>query len=322
MRFHVIRLRDAWQWAVGAILLIFAIGLAVGQSLPQPEARPAFAGASDEPSATVSQTPAPAPAPSATLVTVDLFAPPQGEAEQTPAPAPVGDFSVQVLAVPTPPPVSRARVLIYHTHTYEAYEPTDIHSYTKTETWRTKNNDCNVVRVGAELSALLRALGYEVTHDTTAHEPPDLSAAYSRSLTMLENYAAAGETFDLYIDLHRDAYMDSMAGKNTVAAGGTQIARLMFLVGKGTGQTGAGFTDRPDFEANLAIAQQMTAHLNDQVENLCRAISVKSGRFNQHVAPRCVLVEAGNNKNTLEHVLAAMPYLADAIDAWFLSNGR
>ena len=27
----------------------------------------------------------------------------------------------------------------------------------------------------------------------------------------------------------------------------------------------------------------------------------------------CVLVEAGNNRNTLEEVLAAMPYLADAV---------
>ena len=40
---------------------------------------------------------------------------------------------------------------------------------------------------------------------------------------------------------------------------------------------------------------------------------LKPGRFTQHVAPACVLVEAGNNRNTLAEVLAAMPYLADAI---------
>ena len=27
----------------------------------------------------------------------------------------------------------------------------------------------------------------------------------------------------------------------------------------------------------------------------------------------CILVEAGNNQNTLQEVLAAMPYLADAV---------
>ena len=31
------------------------------------------------------------------------------------------------------------------------------------------------------------------------------------------------------------------------------------------------------------------------------------------LAVGCVLVEAGNNRNTLEEVLAAMPYLADAV---------
>lgn len=49
------------------------------------------------------------------------------------------------------------------------------------------------------------------------------------------------------------------------------------------------------------------------MDGLCRDVCVKSGRFNMHVAVGCVLVEAGNNRNTLEEVLAAMPYLADAI---------
>ena len=40
---------------------------------------------------------------------------------------------------------------------------------------------------------------------------------------------------------------------------------------------------------------------------------MKNGRFNQHISTGCVLIEAGNNRNTLEQVLAAMPYLADAI---------
>ncbi len=40
---------------------------------------------------------------------------------------------------------------------------------------------------------------------------------------------------------------------------------------------------------------------------------MNTGRYNQHVADCCILVEAGNNRNTLSEVLAAMPYLADAI---------
>ena len=221
----------------------------------------------------------------------------------TPAPPEEAGFVIRLLGAETETP--RKRVLIYHTHTYEAYE--------ETEKWRTADSAHNVVRVGEELAALLRSLGVEVVHDVTAFEPPNLSSAYTRSLEMLEKRQAAGERYDLYIDLHRDAYAESQTGPNTVNAGGVEAAKLMLLIGKGEGQTSEGFDQRPDWEANLAIAQDVTDDLNAQVDGLCRDVCVKSGRFNQHVAVGCVLVEAGNNRNTLEEVLAAMPYLADAI---------
>ncbi len=229
----------------------------------------------------------------------------------TPAPPEEAGFVIRLLGAETETP--RKRVLIYHTHTYEAYEQTQDDPYEETEKWRTADSAHNVVRVGEELAALLRSLGVEVVHDVTAFEPPNLSSAYTRSLEMLEKRQAAGERYDLYIDLHRDAYAESQTGPNTVNAGDVEAAKLMLLIGKGEGQTSEGFDQRPDWEANLAIAQDVTDDLNAQVDGLCRDVCVKSGRFNQHVAVGCVLVEAGNNRNTLEEVLAAMPYLADAI---------
>lgn len=232
---------------------------------------------------------------------------------QTPVPeaTPEAQFTIRLLRSETENP--RKRVLIYHTHTYEAYEQTPDDPYQETEKWRTADNAHNVVRVGEELAALLRGLGVEVVHDVTAFEPPNLSSAYTRSLEMLQGRQAAGERYDLYIDLHRDAYAESQTGPNTVSVGGVEAAKLMVLIGKGEGQTSEGFDQRPDWEANLAIAQTMTDCLNAQADGLCRDVCLKSGRFNQHVAVGCVLVEAGNNRNTLEEVLAAMPYLADAV---------
>ena len=79
--------------------------------------------------------------------------------------------------------------------------------------------------------------------------------------------------------LHRDAYAESQTGPNTVNAGGVEAAKLMLLIGKGEGQTSEGFDQRPDWEANLSIAQEMTDDLNAQVDGLCREVCVKSGRF-------------------------------------------
>ena len=168
------------------------------------------------------------------------------------------------------------------------------------------------------LAALLTGLGYEVEHDRTAFEPPVLDSAYTRSLTMLQQRLAAGERYDLMIDLHRDAYPGgSQGGANAVTVGSAKLARLMLLVGKGEGQTGRGFDEKPDWEANLRIAQAVTDAVNAQTEGLCRKVMLKAGRFNQHVQVGCLLVEVGNNRNTLGEALASMPYLADALDeAW------
>ena len=202
------------------------------------------------------------------------------------------------------------RILIYHTHTYEAYEQDPQNPYAQTEKWRTKDPDNSVVAVGKALAASLRAMGFTVEHDTTAFEPPTLDDAYSRSLTMLESRKANGESYDLYIDLHRDAISSSSTIKRTVNIGGEEIARFMVLIGKGT--TG-GYTESPDWESNYAIAQCITDRLNEQCENMARNVKVKSGRFNQHIDDCCVLIECGMNTNTLEEVLAGVPYLANAI---------
>lgn len=236
-------------------------------------------------------------------------------------PAPPEGFTLEVIR-----PVQGAaaaqqgfRVLIYHTHTYEAYTATEAMPYTATEKWRTANEARNMVAVGAYLTELLENAGVEVVHDTTAFEPPQLSTAYERSLDMLKKRQANGEQYDLYIDLHRDAYSKNN-GPNTVEKDGEQLARLLMLIGKGTGQTGAGYAEKPDWESNRSIAQALSNRLNLQCDGLCRGVSLKSGRYNQHVADCCVLIEVGNNQNTLEEALAAMPALANAICA--LADGQ
>ena len=245
---------------------------------------------------------------------------PTGTPEQTASPAPEPTPSppaedtamrVEVIRETAPPPAwVGKRVLIYHTHTWEAYEQVQDAPYRETEKWRTKDNTCNVVAVGDALAAAMTALGLTVVHDTTAFEPPNLDDAYARSLTMLEARASAGEHYDLYIDLHRDALAATSTIRRTVEIGGLECARFMVLVGKGT--TG-GYEQKPDWEANLLIAQRITSGLNGQQEGLARDIKIKTGRFNQHVAPCCVLIECGVNTNTLEQVLNGVPYLAQAI---------
>lgn len=206
-------------------------------------------------------------------------------------------------------------VLIYHTHTWEAYEMTDDAPYTPTETWRTKDERCNMIAIGEALARELTALGFTVTHDTTAFEPPNLSSAYTRSLAMLEERLAAGETYDYIFDVHRDAFSGLWNGANCARVGDAQAAYVMTLVGKGTGATGAGFDERPDWPENLALAQALTDAMNAEAPGLAREVKIKSGRFNQHVSTNALLIEVGNNRNTLDEALAACPVIARGIAA-------
>lgn len=130
------------------------------------------------------------------------------------------------------------RILIYHTHTYEAYEITETETYTPTEKWRTRDEQYNMVAVGDALARELTARGFIVVHDTTAFEPPNLSTAYTRSLEMLKARLDTGEQYDYWIDVHRDAYSGAYNGGNGVEIDGQSVAHVMLLVGKGTGATG------------------------------------------------------------------------------------
>ncbi len=207
------------------------------------------------------------------------------------------------------------RVLIYHTHTYEAYAPDFDGQYKQTERWRTADSQYNMVRLGAELARILtEEYGMTVVHDTTAFEMPNLDSAYQRSLAAIEGYTAKDELFDLYIDLHRDAYVEGRYKENAVKVGDTSVARVMFLVGKGTGTfAGQAFAQLPDWEKNKARAEVMTATINDEAPGVCRPVSTNQSRYNQHVSTGAFLIEIGNNRNTLAEALAAIPYVARAI---------
>ena len=206
---------------------------------------------------------------------------------------------------PTATPRPRGTILIYHTHTNEAYMKAPGDTYQETEAWRTADQSHSVVRVGEVLSELLADRGFDVTHDATNHEPPDLGTAYERSLKTIESYP---EAFDLYIDLHRDAYTPVVYKSVSVKAGGTDAAQLMLLVGNGKG-----FDDNPVYyPRNLTFAKKLTNRLNQLSPGICQDVLVKNGRYNQHLG-LSILVEAGHNRNTLMEAVASMPFLADAI---------
>lgn len=223
-------------------------------------------------------------------------------------------LDIEIISTDPSPDVTAAdkpSVLIYHTHTHEAYEQVASDRYVAIEAWRTNDQDHSVVRVGQELAQLLRSRGFQVTHDTTDHEQNELSTAYTRSLKTLESY---DEAFDLYIDLHRDAYIEGVDYEQ-IDDGEQTLAQLMLLIGNGEG-----FDVKPYYAENLAFAKELTSRINEILPGLCRDVLVKDGRYNQNIGVFSILVEVGHNRNTLREALNALPYLADGIRSLMIES--
>lgn len=240
-----------------------------------------------------------------------------GENELTDAQETAEHILVEIARIEEPyTPPSRGRILIYHTHTYEAYQQDEDDPYKEASAaWRTKERDKSIVGVGDVLERHLTALGYEVVHDVTEFEPPKLGTAYIRSLEMLDGRVAAGEEYAMIIDLHRDAWDTVQEKQMTAPVDGEPAARLMMLIGTGEGSEGNSFSIKPNWKENYKLADALTANLNERYPGLCRDIMLKTGRYNQHISEHSVLIEVGNNRNTLQEAMNAMGPLAEAIDA-------
>ena len=197
---------------------------------------------------------------------------------------------------------SGPKVLIYHTHTNEAY--TD----TKDADWRADDTEKNIIAVGKALAEALTEYGIEVIHDETNHEKPDLAAAYTRSLVTMEQYKEKYPSIELFIDVHRDVSASPAGEEDEIAViDGKQVARLMLVVG-----TGEKADEKPDYKGNFALAKSVSGQLSAVHPDLVHPIRVKAGRYNQHVG-RSLFVEVGHNRNTLKEALNATEYLAEAI---------
>lgn len=198
-------------------------------------------------------------------------------------------------------------VLIYHTHATEAFLQTQDYTYEESAQWRTEDNEKNIVRVGEVLKEKLEELGFNVIHDTTNVEPPEITSAYSRSLEVMKAY----EDVDIYIDVHRNA-AEVGALFNTAVYGGKACARMFFVVGTGVGTYEGEYDIAPDWQANYTFALSVQQSVSKKAPGMMRPIRTKVGRHNQHMG-LCLLVEIGNNANTMDEALAALPYFANAL---------
>ena len=203
------------------------------------------------------------------------------------------------------------QVLIMHTHGTEAYTPSPAHPYQASGDYRTTDGSANMLAVGERIAQVLEDAGIGTVHSTTLNDYPAYNGSYTRALQDIRAQLEKYPSIRLVIDVHRDAIAaNGVYYKTSAQVEGAETAQLMLVCG-----TDQGGLSHPDWRLNLAFQAQLHDRINTDFPGIMRPMSIRQGRFNQHVRVGSLLVEVGSCGNTLEEALAAADIFARELAA-------
>lgn len=198
------------------------------------------------------------------------------------------------------------KVLIFHTHSQEEFidsTPGD--------------TSTSIVGVGEYLTKLLNDKGIETIHDTGVYDiingQLDRSNAYENAEASIRPILEANPTIEVVIDLHRDGVADDTHLVTEV--NGKQTAKIMFFNGLSRTRTNGDidYLYNPYIQDNLAFSLQMQLACESSYPGFARHIYLRGYRYNLHLVPKSLLIEAGAQTNTVEEMMNAMEVLADTL---------
>ena len=203
---------------------------------------------------------------------------------------------------------SQPQILIFHSHSQEGFVdsvPGD--------------NSTTIVGVGDYLTELLQnTYGYHVIHNRDVYDFIDGKLDRSRAYTLAEEAIAPileqYPSIEVVIDLHRDGVPEETHLVTEI--NGKPTAQIMFFNGLSYSKKNGPieYLYNPYVEDNLALSLQLKLDCEKFYPGFTRKIYLKSLRYNLHMRPKSLLIEAGAQTNTLEEMKNAMEPLAFVLD--------
>lgn len=200
------------------------------------------------------------------------------------------------------------QILIYHSHTTEAYTMDGTDIYEESDDHRTTDPNFNTIRIGEEMKEVFEAAGLEVIHDDTLYDYPVYSGAYDRSAEGIAAILEKYPSIQLVLDVHRDALVgeDGTVYKAVTRIDGVDTAQVMLVLGSSEGG------EHPNWMQNLSLACRIQESMNTLYPTLARPMTMRSSRYNQQLSNGSLLVEVGTHGNTLQEALAGARLFARA----------
>ncbi len=198
------------------------------------------------------------------------------------------------------------KVIIFHTHSQEEFVDST-----------PGDPATSIVGMGEYLTELLNEKGIETIHDTGVYDiingQLDRSNAYENAEASVRPLIEANPTLEVAIDLHRDGVAE---GTHLVTEiNGKPTAKIMYFNGLSRTRTNGDidYLYNPYIQDNLAFSLQMQLASESLYPGFVRHIYLRAYRYNLHLLPKSLLVEAGAQTNTVEEMRNAMEVLADTL---------
>lgn len=204
---------------------------------------------------------------------------------------------------------SKPKILIYHTHSQEAFKDS-----------KAGDKKTSIVGMGDILTKELNdtyripTMHHEGVYDLIGGKM-DRSRAYQLAEVKVRKILKKYPSIEVVIDLHRDG-----VGNNThlvTSIDGKKTGQIMFFNGLSrTKKNGdIAYLKNPYIQDNLAFSMQMQLAATKKYPGFARRIYLKSYRYNMHLMPKYLLIEAGAQTNTVKEMQRSMKVLADLLDA-------
>lgn len=196
-------------------------------------------------------------------------------------------------------------VLILHTHSTESYTKKG-EVYKETSSWRTLDENYNMLSVGQRVAELLTQAGISVIQDRELYDYPSYNGSYTRARKAINTFLKENPGIKLILDLHRDASGEGAAQMRTRAVvEGEPSAQLMVVLG----------TNHKKYEENLSLGLKLHTLLEEAHPGIMRPLQLRAQRFNQDLSTGALLIEVGAAGNTHTEALRAAEALAEAVIA-------
>jgi stage II sporulation protein P len=207
------------------------------------------------------------------------------------------------------------RILIYHSHPREAYNPL---LGVANDNPSSGVSSKNVMLVGSYITKRLEQRGIGTVHAKedfpTKIADYNWNFSYKYSRILVKSALSANQEMSGFIDIHRDSQRH---GKTTAVIDGKNYAQVYFIIGHAN----------TDWKKNEEFANKIHQQIEKSYPGISRGIWGKAagkgnnGEYNQTLSPNSVLIEVGGIDNTADELKRTADILADAIaDVYWSSH--